>query len=37
MRLRSIAVSPNNKYLAVGAYDGTLRIFTFNPEEEIKI
>lgn len=31
LRLRSIALSPNGKYIAVGAYDGTLRIFKFDP------
>lgn len=31
LRLRSIALSPNGKYVAVGAFDGLLRIFKFDP------
>lgn len=27
LRLRAIAVSPNNKFVAVGAFDGTLRVY----------
>ncbi len=29
-RLRAIAVSPNHKYVAVGAFDGTLRVYKLN-------
>ena len=30
LRLRSIAVSPNREFIAVGAFDGTLRIFKLD-------
>ena len=31
LKLRAIGISSNEKYVAVGAKDGTVRIFKFNP------
>lgn len=34
IKLRSVQVSPNNQFVAVGSKDGTVRIFSFDPDEK---